>query len=334
MKLHLVLIALLASIPSNILGATLYQADWGNDIQAVLTQSPCQDSEFINQGYQYAVDSSIPVRKMKRPTDAFYQHENRAYTVRGCWFKKDDGLLHAKMRRKHDNKVWELDLNLNDGAWNTKSDAEHESHQEDPVAAATRNTQVDEDGSATYSSSLPVGGYSASRLSHMNWEQLKEFVKYKGLGKKRGFSDCTLLECISKLETLETPDSPGGIAAARDVILKHVSDKEYIEYAKEVISSQFVDPDSTSFRNGILISTGKPELGYNRTYCAEANAKNRLGAYTGYELYIVDRSTLTPLLSIDKSNLASKTDLAQKTAQLFLEMNRRTIAKRCTPQAR
>ena len=51
----------------------------------------------------------------------FQKESGRAQTVEGCWFKKGDGLVHAKMRRKKDGKTWEQELNFNDGSWASNS---------------------------------------------------------------------------------------------------------------------------------------------------------------------------------------------------------------------
>lgn len=94
-----------------------WMADWGNDIQALVTMQACTDPEFLPQGYQYQVASSIPLARLKKPTDAWGVAGDRATTVVGCWFKKADGLLHLKMRRKKDNRIFEQDANLEDGSW-------------------------------------------------------------------------------------------------------------------------------------------------------------------------------------------------------------------------
>ena len=96
---------------------TSWTTDWGNDIKALVTTEKCTDGEFLQQGYNYKVFSSIPLSRLKSPTDSWFISDDRATTVIGCWFKKQDGLLHLKMRRKKDNKIFEQDANINDGSW-------------------------------------------------------------------------------------------------------------------------------------------------------------------------------------------------------------------------
>ena len=105
--------------------ASAWSADWGNEIQALITTKECTDAEFLQQGYNYNVYSSIPLSRLKNPTDSWFVSKDRATTVTGCWFKKEDGLWHLKMRRKKDNKIFECDININDGSW-TKNDQQGE----------------------------------------------------------------------------------------------------------------------------------------------------------------------------------------------------------------
>jgi len=101
----------------------VWTTDWGNDIIGLVTTEPCHVAELTNQGYVYAISSSIPLTRLKHNADAWKIVGDRAITVIGCWFKKDTnntGLIHAKFKRKKDDKIWEDDLNLADGSWTFK----------------------------------------------------------------------------------------------------------------------------------------------------------------------------------------------------------------------
>lgn len=93
----------------------------GNDIVTTVTTEPCQDSEFLAQGYDYLLSSSIPIARLKQSTDAWAVSSDRATTVMGCWIKKEASFIHAKLKRKKDGKIWEQELNLNDENWITQS---------------------------------------------------------------------------------------------------------------------------------------------------------------------------------------------------------------------
>jgi len=97
--------------------AIAWEADWGNGIIATLVMKPCPDAEFTQQGYQFQALSSIPLDRLMKPADAWLIYGNRAFTTVGCFLNKADGLLHFKMRRKKDGKIFEQDANLNDGSW-------------------------------------------------------------------------------------------------------------------------------------------------------------------------------------------------------------------------
>ncbi len=101
----------------------VWTADWSNDIVGLVTTEPCHLPEFTNQGYVYALSSSIPLARLKHNSDAWQITDDRATTVLGCWFKKDvnnTDLIHAKFKRKKDDKIWETDLNLADSSWTFK----------------------------------------------------------------------------------------------------------------------------------------------------------------------------------------------------------------------
>ncbi len=67
-----------------------------------------------------SISVSIPIERMKNPTEAWYLSGGRAITVIGCWFKKEDGLAHTILKRKKDGKTWEEDLNFSDQQWTAK----------------------------------------------------------------------------------------------------------------------------------------------------------------------------------------------------------------------
>lgn len=94
-----------------------WTGNWGNGIVSIVITEPCQISEFTNQGYTYSISSSIPIARLKKQNDAWQVSGDRAITVMGCWFKKEGELIHAKLRRKKDDKTWEQDFKLDDGSW-------------------------------------------------------------------------------------------------------------------------------------------------------------------------------------------------------------------------
>jgi hypothetical protein len=58
------------------------------------------------------------------------------------------------------------------------------------------------------------------------------------------------------------------------------------ERAKAAIARQFVDPESTRFRN--VFQSQDIETG-NRTFvCGELNTKNRMGGYVGYTRFLIE----------------------------------------------
>ena len=95
----------------------VWRADWGNGIYATVQTVPCELVEFASQGYIYDMSADIPLTRLKNASDAWSVNSNRAQTVKGCWFFKEGRLAHAKMKRKKDNKIWEQDLNFDDGSW-------------------------------------------------------------------------------------------------------------------------------------------------------------------------------------------------------------------------
>lgn len=116
-----------------------WQADWGNGISAIARETPCTVKQFKEQGYQFLLSVDIPAARVRKQGDAYQIAGDRAETVKGCWFRKDDGLVHAKMIRKKDGKQWEQDLNFSDGSWQVKA----LSDKSKPLAEAERNTKPD-----------------------------------------------------------------------------------------------------------------------------------------------------------------------------------------------
>ncbi len=103
--------------PDKAMPVQTWVGDWGSDIQALITTRKCTDTELLQQGYSYQVSSSIPLSRLKSPNDSWFISNDRATTIMGCWFEKEDGRLHLKTRRKKDNKISEVDVNVNDGSW-------------------------------------------------------------------------------------------------------------------------------------------------------------------------------------------------------------------------
>jgi uncharacterized protein YecT (DUF1311 family) len=122
---------------------TTWIGNWGNDIVAIVNTEPCSEQDFLKEGYGYLITSSIPVARLKKPSDAFFVSGGRAATVMGCWFKKDGGLIHVKMKRKHDGKIWETDNNLDDSSiWTSESGAEQNKLQQDSLDEANKRINI------------------------------------------------------------------------------------------------------------------------------------------------------------------------------------------------
>jgi len=96
------------------------QRNWGNGIITTVTIDPCPSTMLTNEGYSYALFSSIPLSRLKLQSDAYSISGDRAVTVVGCWIKKEGNLIHAKMKRKKDGKTWEQDFKMDDGNWTAK----------------------------------------------------------------------------------------------------------------------------------------------------------------------------------------------------------------------
>lgn len=97
-----------------------WQGDWGNGIIAIVSSESCGDRTLISEGYNYLMSVSIPKARLKVPTDAWQVLEDRAITITGCWIKKPDNMIHAKLTKKKGNKTWEQDFKMDDGNWIAK----------------------------------------------------------------------------------------------------------------------------------------------------------------------------------------------------------------------
>ena len=94
-----------------------WTSDWGNDITAAISKTPCKDPKLLSEGYEFRAYSSLPVTRIAKPSEAWYTFDDRAVTVVGCWLNIGEGLIHYKMKRKKDNRLFEQDVNLMDGSW-------------------------------------------------------------------------------------------------------------------------------------------------------------------------------------------------------------------------
>lgn len=102
---------------------TTWLGNWGSGIEAKVTSDHCTDSDFLKQGYTYFASSSIPEARLKKAKDAYFVSGGRATTTIGCWFKKQGGFIHMKMKRKHDGKIWEFDHDVyNASVWASVTD--------------------------------------------------------------------------------------------------------------------------------------------------------------------------------------------------------------------
>jgi hypothetical protein len=97
-----------------------WTGDWGNGIVATMTTEPCDISDFTKLDYKYAMSVTIPIARLKKPTDAWHIDGDKATTMMGCWFRTSGLSIHAKMIRKNDGKVTEQNFRLDDGNWSSK----------------------------------------------------------------------------------------------------------------------------------------------------------------------------------------------------------------------
>lgn len=102
---------------SSFMTAKGWKADWGSGIIAVATKNPCSLKSFLNEGFIYNLDVSLPLSRIKRKSDAWKTVAGRAVTVQGCWYSIDGPHVKVKMNRKRDSKEWEQQLNFEDGSW-------------------------------------------------------------------------------------------------------------------------------------------------------------------------------------------------------------------------
>lgn len=94
-----------------------WSSDWGTDITAALSKSPCKDPMLIKEGFTYKAYSSIPKSRLASHQHAWFVFDDRAVTVLGCWRIIDGAKSQYKMMRKKDNKIFEDNVDLSDGTW-------------------------------------------------------------------------------------------------------------------------------------------------------------------------------------------------------------------------
>jgi hypothetical protein len=137
---------------------------------------PCTVSDFAAQGYNYALSVDIPVSRLTNSNESFSISSGRAQTVEGCWFKKGDGLVHAKMRRKKDEKIWEQDLNFNDGSWVAGS--QHQPDKANPITGSSGYIYFAAETSPT-ADSIPPEAPLCYRFNVMTLEEQLNKLKKK-----------------------------------------------------------------------------------------------------------------------------------------------------------
>ncbi len=94
-----------------------WMSDWGSGIIAYVFNSPCKVEEFISLGFDKAVISTIPIKRLKSQSQAWFTTGERAVTVVGCWRSSDGIVLSSKLQRKSDHKTWDQEIRLDDGTW-------------------------------------------------------------------------------------------------------------------------------------------------------------------------------------------------------------------------
>ncbi len=113
---------------------TTWLEDRENSTELKITTESCIVKDFLNEGYKFFASSSIPKAKLKKTKDAYFVSNSRATTVYGCWFQKAGSLIHVKWERKHDRKIWEQDLNLeNEGIWSNQIDGNGKKRLKDDI---------------------------------------------------------------------------------------------------------------------------------------------------------------------------------------------------------
>ncbi len=127
---------------------TTKTGDWGNGIIATISTQPCGNIELTNQDYDYLMTVTIPIARLKSPDDAWQVLGDRAVTITGCWSKRDEGMIHAKLTRKKGNKTWEQDFKLDDGNWTSQGEIHTPSKEQgliDYKDACSKNYKVCKD---------------------------------------------------------------------------------------------------------------------------------------------------------------------------------------------
>lgn len=87
---------------------------WSSDIHASISHKTCVEGSLKAEGYVYEIYASIPVKRLRNRNDAWVVKNDRALTVRGCWYEISDKFIHIKMFRKKDRKITEQDILLDD----------------------------------------------------------------------------------------------------------------------------------------------------------------------------------------------------------------------------
>ena len=110
-----------AVTPARVAGYSQWESDWGSNIRAIAQTTPCAVTAYQAEGYQYRLMVDIPLSRLAKAEDAWRIEGDRAQTLQGCWYKRTDGLVQARMLRKKDNKLIEKTLNFDDGTWSVTS---------------------------------------------------------------------------------------------------------------------------------------------------------------------------------------------------------------------
>lgn len=79
-----------------------------------------------------------------------------------------------------------------------------------------------------------------------------------------------------------------------------------VKQFRTAVLAQLNDPDSALFRNEVVIGPWTPN---GMAYCAEVNAKNRMGGYTGYEpIHIIYGFSfdIKNVIALNKSDFSEK----------------------------
>ena len=73
------------------------------------------------------------------------------------------------------------------------------------------------------------------------------------------------------------------MALALALALSGCAEASKIKVAKALVAEQLTDPDSAQFRDIEVIDKGDGKF----VVCGKVNAKNRMGGYVGYEVFVV-----------------------------------------------